>query len=315
MVPPPPPVPRRTVRRRPSLAAPAPEAHAAAVEEWAQKWSALRAGLLASPRDGDLVHDLRVASRRLSELLALVDGLAGRGRIRKALRTLVDELGGPREADVTALLVISWAPEDEAGAPLRALFEARRDRAREAGATPWAGSDGERLEGLVQRASRTIGTLSRNRPGQLAEELAGRTRRRLVARLAPLAGEIPQDPDPFALHRLRIAAKKLRYLCEVLPGAAAKRLEGVSRSFQRAAGDWHDAAMAERHLSEVEAEAFERGEAPLAAAAAAARRRALADRATFRAKSLRRLGPLRSLSRSAAAALAPPPPGVETPGR
>lgn len=274
----------------PAIPVPTPRDFADGFSSLAARWEELRVALASHPDDPDLVHDLRVASRRVSERLALRPERSGGKRIRRRLRRLVDRLGAPREADVTAALLERLAAGDPgAGELARRFADDRTDRPGDG--EPIA--PGEAFAAEVAAAAAADAALALSDPDRLAAELAAAVAQRLAGRLAPFAGSGGEVHGPEALHRLRIAAKKLRYLAELLPGDDAERLATTAREFQRASGEWHDVAVAERWLGEAEAIAFEDGDEPLAAAAGRVRARALAERLRWKTKSLARLSALR----------------------
>ncbi len=265
---------------------------AGAFRETAEKWMALRRSFDDHSADHDLVHDLRVASRRLLEISAAAPVVARRRGLRRCLRRTIRQLGSHREADVTSALVARHTGQGPGAERLRALFEERRGAGRSEafGRVP---SDSEAGE-WIEEAMRGLEILSRNQPVRLTTDVANRLGQRLERRVERFSVDAPTPSNAAELHRARIAAKKLRYLLEVLPGRPAASLAKTARDFQRAAGDWHDAAVVERDLSEVEALAVEDDDLELASAATSARSVFLGLRAAGRRESLDRFGALRS---------------------
>ncbi|HEU4388512.1 MAG TPA: CHAD domain-containing protein [Blastocatellia bacterium] len=86
----------------------------------------------------------------------------------------------------------------------------------------------------------------------IGEQAPSRLERRL-SQLQLLAARVQDDPDPRNAHRLRIAAKRLRYLLEAVSelgyGDAEPALRWL-RLLQDRLGDWHDLAALENEILE-----------------------------------------------------------------
>lgn len=189
--------------------------------------------------DDDLVHDVRVALRRLEALARLFRGIPGRGdgdEARAAARELRRRLSLLRSEEVGRALLA--ARPDGAGPGLSALvfpgdLPSVRVDAAEVGAVERA------LEGWRRRLASASGGAFAPRAG-IEALLVRRTRRRLRKRAADLSALLP--PGRRTLHPARIAAKKLRYALEAVepldPDVAP--LLRFLRSYQEAAGDAHD---------------------------------------------------------------------------
>jgi CHAD domain-containing protein len=221
--------------------------------------------LTARRLDPKTVHDLRVACRRLRAAVKLF----GKKRLRQLdgrIEHLQDALGELRDLQLEA----KWLSRHGA--------DARRTRGRLAKAEAhvrisvalWT----RRSEPLVLRA-----LIHRRASGMLGGR---RTRKRLRKRLLDLEEKLAQ-PDPLdadAAHRIRIAAKKLRYEAELLRGAfdLADAIDLLTE-LQSALGGLHDADV---RLATV------RANPRLARAARAERRRSAtqARRIVLRAKRL-----------------------------
>jgi CHAD domain-containing protein len=201
----------------------------------------------AAPRvlaaaDDEAVHDLRVAIRRTRTVLEVGREVLGRFRadeVRRALREVQRATGDLRDEEVLLELIESTSVRRP---DVRAWLDARRRREA-------------RLRTVLRRAVRA-GDVDRGR--QLLDALlAFRTkpsRERHLSKFARRAvgGALhdverlqrPSLEDVDALHRLRIAYKRLRYTVEVfndvLPEPERLLAPAASR-FQSRLGDIHDA--------------------------------------------------------------------------
>lgn len=194
---------------------------------------------------GEALHDARVAARRLREGLAVYAGNIAPSRCRKArsaLRSLARSLGGARDHEATLALVERVAGEHpgiDAGwivARARSLHQAsyrRMSRGVEA-------LDHDHWRRRVRDALRDArdGDRAPRRARQLTLD-AARTRLEVfLTRGAAI--ETPEAVE--SLHRLRIAARRLRYTMEFLKrdldGAEAIATE--LRGLQDTLGAVHD---------------------------------------------------------------------------
>jgi CHAD domain-containing protein len=193
--------------------------------------------------DADLVHDMRVASRRLRASLELFDRKRQLRRAEKAVRALGDALGEVREIHVQ----LQWlgdaakqvADKERPGlVALRAEREAklpRRIERLQAALEAWKSDGAPAVEialGELELGGRLGGKRVR---GRIARRLKS-VRRRMKAAL--------QSTDPQTAHRLRIGAKKLRYLAELCQPAFPSEMDvTIDRvtPLQQTLGDLHDA--------------------------------------------------------------------------
>lgn len=181
----------------------------------------------AQAGDETSVHQARVASRRLRQALPLLSARADADALHRAgrrVRRITRALGPVRELDVTLSLLAEL--ERRHAAPLRALarvreavIEQRTRRRRDmlAEITP------SRLNKLRKRLVRVAAPASRPLPTRsaLAEANAQAARRAAGLRAAiERAGGIYLADR---LHRVRVAAKKLRYALEIQRELARSR--------------------------------------------------------------------------------------------
>ena len=201
----------------------------------------------AQAGDEGSVHQARVASRRLREALPVLGGRADAHALTRAerrVKRITRALGPVRELDVTLLLIAELSATGAAPAPALARVKAavaaerlarRRDMLDEI--TP------VRLESLRKRLVRVARPeLTGVEPAQELSETvqrAGVRARRLRTAIARAGGLYVAD----RLHRVRVAAKKLRYALELQkeltharPGAHIKQL----KTQQDVLGRMHD---------------------------------------------------------------------------
>jgi len=235
-----------------------------------------RAKAVRDQVDVDAVHDMRTATRRLRTAVKLYGGEARkkqRDAVEGTLRRVARRLGAVRDLDV----LLGHLEGDDVE-PLRAAWQSERQKGArrlegELGRRRFdrALGDAPRLARRADGASGRTGAVDRvgTRAPGLIWEAFGRV----------LAYEIePATADPAAIHRMRIAAKKLRYTLEAfeaaLPGAAGL-IEQVTE-LQDAAGEMHDAIVAaDRARSTIDLDALTDGQrAAIRAFADAQRRRA-----------------------------------------
>jgi len=179
--------------------------------------------ILSETRNPDVVHQMRVAMRRLRAAISLFkDVLADEQRdaIRGELKWISNELGAARDLDVFIAKVLeplrAKHPEEPGLSTLMGSFQEQREQAYD---TALVAVASQRFRTLVIDTAAWIeagswltagDALKRAEPVEVfaAEELA-RRRKRVKKRGADLA-----DLDPHARHQVRIEVKKLRYATE-----------------------------------------------------------------------------------------------------
>lgn len=207
--------------------------------------------------DADALHRSRVASRRLRAFLATLDtAVEGDARrrwrkIERRVRSITRALGGVRELDVAlaSLDELARNHQDLAGAvdSARAAVTDLRTKRFEAMLDALAGLDLDRLDGqmaglVTSRAagSRRLETVDLRRQVEVG---ADRLERAIGAAGAVYALD--------RLHRVRIAAKKLRYTLEIvheLGGVGTRRLQLRLRKMQDLLGRMHDLDVLAGHV-------------------------------------------------------------------
>jgi len=217
--------------------------------------------------DPEDLHQAQVAKRRLRSDLRTMRELLERDwliTVRRELGWLAHALGKVRDSDVLAQRMIGHvsqlASEDQLGAvPLLRRLKAECAAARR---ELTVAMDSERYVNLLKMLARAAknpplaqlpNAGSRALEERAATEVIPRIVRdpwRRLSRTVAALGALPTDDD---LHRVRIAAKKLRYTCEAVApviGGQSKRLAQDAAALQEALGDHHDAVCAERWLRE-----------------------------------------------------------------
>jgi CHAD domain-containing protein len=220
-----------------------------------------RLGLI---HEGDLqaVHSTRVASRRLRELLPILELDADTTRnLGRRLRHVTRRLGVVRELDVLTLMLqeldgnrrYSSTALNEVGAAVADTRTTARQRL--ARILPLAKM--ERLASRLERAARHLGQDDENVHRRRAPGLEQSWLWALEARVARRATGVRSAIEdaggvyvPQRLHDVRIALKKLRYGAELLAEARCQRATADLAAFKKAQdvlGRLHDLeALAER---------------------------------------------------------------------
>ena len=242
------------------------------VRKHAKKFFSLESACVQGD-DAEVIHDMRVASRRLQEALCLASRMAG-VKLPKALigpiRRARDVLGNVRDMDVITQRLREVFPDGPRAGSARnrevlKLLSARR---------------GKRLKKMRRRLVKLrLGLFLSEFEGSLKTKLWAAWDRRTSARPDPddaeaaacfqaalderaarwqaasqAAAEEQQDAE---LHQARIAAKRLRYLLELGDACQIGRFRTRIRqlkSRQRSLGQWHDLLILEDHLLDLVAD-------------------------------------------------------------
>jgi len=208
-----------------------------------------RLGAVLASEDPDAVHDLRVATRRLQQVLSTLSPSPRPKRVervRRALRRVRRALGWWRNCDVTLEAVAAR------------VRTTRSPRRRAVWKLVAAHIERRRLEERIQ-ARRTLllkerdGLTERVRAvfdglGAVATVNGAHESVRRRAQSAWLAWQdvyhhAGQQTDVTSVHALRIATKRLRYrmeLARALGDTSAQPILEWSRAVQHRLGDWHD---------------------------------------------------------------------------
>lgn len=214
-------------------------------------------GRLRSNDDPENLHAARVAVRRLRSYLRTfmpVLDLAWAGELRERLSWLNRCFADARDLDVLVAMLerrAETAPAQEAWPPEVPLDRLRAERAAKHAAVQVALRE-ERYADLV----RDLFAGSREpRFTAAADEPARKGIRRLLSAVWKKAckrvRKFEHAPTDAELHKIRIAAKHVRYFAECFAPLAGKRAASLARQAQRmqtALGERHDAVMAVQRL-------------------------------------------------------------------
>jgi CHAD domain-containing protein len=195
------------------------------------------------------VHDMRVATRRVRSVLRDFEPFLNKEplrEIKKELKGISDALGAVRDRDVAIGALKRWAEEakdERVKAGIEQLAEenvAQRNIAR--------------AELTVIITAEKVDNLGRDLKAAIKEAAAGTEKtsfsdasgRMVAANLADTLDLAPRLYKPFkrnGLHKLRIAAKRLRYSVELAAlcfGDDAKKLAKEISRMQTYLGELHD---------------------------------------------------------------------------
>jgi CHAD domain-containing protein len=228
------------------------------VDEHLEQLSSVIGPVLASD-DENAVHDLRVITRRLQQLLAVITPTPPPKRLmrlRKQLRRTRRALGAWRNYDVT-LETVGKRQRATRSPRRRAVWRIVRDHLRE-----------HRLEELIRVRRELLGddlvALAPRLRAAFADSIATAPFAdvdRAVRVRAEAAWQEWQaafaraeaTPDVTCVHALRIATKRLRYRVEVARGLGETAAEPVvdwTRRVQHHLGDWHDHQILQQLMAE-----------------------------------------------------------------
>lgn len=233
---------------------------------WERRLTALKKHLPAA-LEGDVraVHQARVASRRLREVLPVI-GLSippqPLRRARRAARLVTQALGPVRELDVSLVLLGELAKAHPSH--LRAVLatRARLDDEREARRRLMLRElSGPKQARIIARLE-DVGWLAEPPSFQWRHLLAERTGTR-AAELASAVDEAGVLYDLDRLHAVRIATKKLRYTLELAGearAAATARLLKQLKATQDHLGHLHDLQVLKTYGAEAPHDRVERTE-------------------------------------------------------
>ncbi len=199
--------------------------------------------------DVQAVHQVRVASRRLREILPLLGLEAGVAvKLGRRLRRVTRRLGPVRELDVLLQTIdqLAEGPHDRA---LGRVQAAVRDDRRASGERLAGSLPADDLRRLARRLERAGKAIARQESSDRSTKARG-WRWALEARLSRRGGALARairDAGavylPERLHTVRIAVKKLRYAVELRDESAAlgRTLEQTTlRRAQEQLGRLHD---------------------------------------------------------------------------
>jgi len=197
--------------------------------------------VLAHETDDEAVHDLRVALRRMRTVLEIGRDVLGpfhADEVRRALRDVQRATGALRDEEVLLVLLGSLGVEHP---DVAAWLEGRRGRERTLRRALVRLLQSGALDGGRELLSALLAFRIKPSRDKRVHKFARRAVESARREVDRRRGARPDDPD--ALHRLRIAYKRLRYTVEtfadVLPEDLAVLAQGAAR-MQSRLGDLHD---------------------------------------------------------------------------
>lgn len=233
--------------------------------------------------DVESVHKMRVTTRRLQaslDLLLIKDDEIGVRKLKKRLRRWRRWLSTVRNYDVFLIIIAKQSASRRASqAPkfelLKTLLEERRRMRMEkvrrrlehidiTGIATKLGlslNDPETADesgaSAAVEATATPRLSGASFPGIDKKRITLRSATRLEQRLSEflsLAADSHPTTNPVELHELRIAAKRVRYILEIVSemgyGDASRSLNWL-RSLQDKIGDWHDLESLEEEIIDI----------------------------------------------------------------
>ena len=213
--------------------------------------------------DTEFLHDLRVATRRTRTCLGQLDGVFPHAHVEAfaaEFRWLADATNPLRDLDV---FLAELAPH--AAGPLAPLVGRVRAVRADAHIELSSVLGSERFDRLMRRWRRV---LDRRLPGgergaEPVAALAAERMWRAYRRLSSHARDLTADCPPAELHRLRIDAKKLRYLLEFFASLwdpeETKALVAELKLVQDSLGNYHDAFLQGERLTALAPEVLASG--------------------------------------------------------
>ena len=219
-----------------------------------EKYATLLPKVLVSD-EPETIHDLRVWSRRLQQVLRVIappsQGKKS-NRVLTALRDVRQILGPCRDLDVNIALLESKREAGSTGSVQRA----------------WQSMQSElesQRQALIERVRRDIAGQDHFKFITRVQSLIGRTERNYdpleqitAAMIKSMDGwdetftATREQPDAEALHALRITGKKLRYRAELLAALGQPKvnpLVKMLKEIQKTLGDWHDRSVLLHHVA------------------------------------------------------------------
>lgn len=228
-----------------------------------QRLDALRSMMAAETPDVEFVHDLRVATRRLTEVMGVLEPLLdppAADAVADTLRQTRRCAGDLRDLDVLGEHLQKWRfpqPLKKARQEILDSLPAQRE--------PLTAQLHDHLQGTGVATALAVLARALEAPAHAAPEcqqkLAALLKKRIKRRrkeLAEALGQAARKQTSKALHQARIAVKKLRYALELADEAALVPCKGqlkFLKKMQTHLGDLHDTdiivATLERQLAPV----------------------------------------------------------------
>lgn len=191
------------------------------------------------------VHDLRVEKRRLLALLDFLEAArfdGAPGKTRKILKQRLDAFDELRDTQVQLQLLKPLWPEFPEAKPLRKLLQRHEQRLIKQTRKKVLGTRQGQLTRKLKELEQQIRDVPTPKRKTDDRRIAAATLRDSFDRVVSLRRSIRGD-DPAAIHRMRVAFKRFRYMSELLqpflPWLTKERIRRM-RKFQASAGDIQD---------------------------------------------------------------------------
>jgi CHAD domain-containing protein len=212
--------------------------------------------------DVEAVHKMRVTTRRLQASLDLLERQMNVRRLKRRLKRWRRMLSRVRNYDVFLELIDKEAAgrrqaHREQFELVKTLLQERRSRNATRVRQFLEAINIDQINdalslGLV--ATEAESTIPLVLDGKVLSGWAADRLDQRLAELQALAAQAHPTTDPTELHQLRIAAKRIRYLLEVITamgyGDATRALAWL-RTLQDRIGDWHDLEALEEEIIEI----------------------------------------------------------------
>ncbi len=214
---------------------------------------------LSTTDDPDAIHDVRVWSRRLQQILNLLFQKPQPAKIKKLIRTpkkVRRQLGDCRDLDISMRLIkerIESSDDDNhrrACEEFQKYLRHQRDLKINSARKKLARHD---ITGYVAKCQQSFNDLVREPDLAAHRYLLCESVKRAARQWDTGLTRACQQPVPALIHGLRIAAKRLRYRAELLAELGdtnAKDLVQAIKTLQQELGDWHDRYVYLRFLAE-----------------------------------------------------------------
>ena len=233
-----------------------------AIRKRVRVFSSLEAEVLRL-ENAKAVHDMRVAARRLEEILAFGKPFLGAGLVRPVVRSARawrGTLGNLRNQDVLLRLIEAEVRRGGRGDPhpmqlVGKIISEERKAELEMVRKTLCKLDLGRSKRAAEEILIRLDRLARleDFPQDVIEK---RLRKRLQARVDRFertAGKARKNRSPKRIHAVRIAVKKVRYLAEVVKElrlAEISQAAAALKSMQDSLGRWRDLDMLENAILE-----------------------------------------------------------------
>ena len=202
------------------------------------------------------IHDLRVASRRLQQVLQLLPSKSktpGAKKILRTLRKVRRGFGACRNLDASIEVIQGTIGKTTVGSTRRAWEDVQSWLEQKRSSALAAGRAELRKHDLIEFIER-VQTRLENAADQTVETAQlWESTRDALAKWKTTLETAKADPRVEQIHAFRISGKRLRYRAESLGelgNSAVKPLVAALKSLQDELGGWHDRSVVREHVGE-----------------------------------------------------------------